>query len=389
VAKHLQKSGKYSDTITNYLNCDSIINIDLTIHQPTISSIKQTACKSYISPSGKVVKTAGQFNDTIPNYHGCDSIITIDLTLNQASTSSISVGACGHYISPSGKIFTMSGVYTDTIPDYQNCDSIITIDLNIYQSTSSSISPTACNSYISPSGKVLNSTGIYKDTISNYHNCDSFITIDLVVNFNSQSSITETACKSFVSPSGKTFSSSGMYSDTIPNYYSCDSIISLNLTIENIDNSVVKSGDTLRSVESGANYQWLDCNNSYSAISGETNEFFVPDSSGNFAVEIRKTECQDTSACYAVIINSIENPEYFDKLKIYPNPTSGKLFIEFNNSNEQIELKVLDVFGKQVYRNTYKNLQTIELDLETAKGIYFIEVINEKGEKGVFKVVKE
>lgn len=45
------------------------------------SSIVETACFEYLSPSGKTFTSTGVYQDTILNYRFCDSIITIDLTI--------------------------------------------------------------------------------------------------------------------------------------------------------------------------------------------------------------------------------------------------------------------------------------------------------------------
>ncbi len=54
----------------------------------TFSSITQTACDSYTSPSGKYSWTeSGTYKDTIPNAEGCDSILTIVLTIKSVDVS--------------------------------------------------------------------------------------------------------------------------------------------------------------------------------------------------------------------------------------------------------------------------------------------------------------
>ncbi len=52
------------------------------------SSIADTVCSSYTSPSGKYTwTTSGIYKDTVPNFSGCDSIITITLTAPSAPLS--------------------------------------------------------------------------------------------------------------------------------------------------------------------------------------------------------------------------------------------------------------------------------------------------------------
>ncbi len=53
----------------------------------TSSNMNETACGSYISPSGKVWTSSDTYQDTIPNAAGCDSVITINLTIVTIDTA--------------------------------------------------------------------------------------------------------------------------------------------------------------------------------------------------------------------------------------------------------------------------------------------------------------
>ncbi|MCH8330895.1 MAG: T9SS type A sorting domain-containing protein [Bacteroidetes bacterium] len=178
-------SGNYMDTILNVEGCDSVIAINLTISNATSSSITEDVCNTYTSPSTKYTWTAsGTYLDTILNTAGCDSVIAINLTIRISTSSSITESACDMYTSPSGNYnWTVSGNYMDTIPNIAGCDSLISIMLMISNSSSSSISDTACITYTSPSGNYIwTSSGSYNDTIPNAENCDSLISISLEVN---------------------------------------------------------------------------------------------------------------------------------------------------------------------------------------------------------------
>lgn len=69
-------------------------------------------------------------------------------------------------------------------------------------------------------------------------------------------------------------------------------------------------------------------------------------------------------------------------LRVYPNPTSGKVTINFKpDSKKKTELKITDESGKVVYNEEIKTASafTHEIDLgNEAKGIYFIELIQGK-----------
>jgi len=149
----------------------------------TADTIDVAACESYISPSGTYIwSTPGTYLDTIVNVHGCDSVITINLSIHESSEAEIFVSSCEGYLTPGGDILTESGIYTEVIPNTKGCDSTIIINLTILQNTAASIEVTSCNSYTSPGGTaVWTQSGTYHDTISNNIGCDSLITVFLTI----------------------------------------------------------------------------------------------------------------------------------------------------------------------------------------------------------------
>ena len=197
------------------------------------SSITETACASYTTPSGDETYTAsGIYEDTIPNAAGCDSIITIDLTIN-SSASSIVEQSCGTYTAPDGMMYATSGMYTAIVPNAAGCDSTITIDLQVNQPSSNSITESTCYNYTAPDGMTYSTSGTYTAVLTNSQGCDSTIIIDLSVNTATSSTISETALDTYTVPSGdETYTASGTYMDTIPNANGCDSLITINLTVE-------------------------------------------------------------------------------------------------------------------------------------------------------------
>lgn len=74
-------------------------------------------------------------------------------------------------------------------------------------------------------------------------------------------------------------------------------------------------------------------------------------------------------------------------LNIYPNPTSGKLNIEFSSIRETSNVCVFDITGRCVYSELINMISSHNVDLSSKeKGIYFLEVTTGKG-KEVKKVI--
>ncbi len=79
-----------------------------------------------------------------------------------------------------------------------------------------------------------------------------------------------------------------------------------NVILNSVDITVTQNGNQLNANQTGVTYQWLDCDNANSVIIGETNQFFTPTNTGNYAVEVTENNCVDTSACYLVDYTGIE-----------------------------------------------------------------------------------
>ena len=84
-----------------------------------------------------------------------------------------------------------------------------------------------------------------------------------------------------------------------------------------------------------------------------------------------------------IVENKLGNP-----FIVYPNPTNGKLTIVFENEFSNAELTVHNVIGQAVVHKNYSSGNQINLTLEGAAGVYFIEIVDgDKRER--LKVIKE
>ncbi len=179
--------------------------------------------------------------------------------------------------------------------------------------------------------------------------------------------------------------------DTVHLYNStgCDSATILNLTINqrtiNLgkDTSVcIGKPFTINAGSGFISYLWN---------TGSVNPSIVVDTTGKYAVfasDANKCTATDTInvtfiKCGNTGIQDISN----DKVKIFPNPSNGKLNI---NSNQDIaHINVYDITGKAVYKQEYTNkINQTEIDLSAINnGIYFIAVQSANGEISKSKIV--
>lgn len=84
--------------------------------------------------------------------------------------------------------------------------------------------------------------------------------------------------------------------------------------------------------------------------------------------------------CCCRMKNPDLNNEIQDKdIKVYPNPTDGKIKIEFTEIAPNTSVHVYDATGKAVYSNKDAdvNEKTVEIDLSgEAKRIFYLEIVN-------------
>lgn len=319
-----------------------------------------------------------------------DDVRITAATCNTSSTQNVS--ACGQYVSPSGSYtYTASGTYKDTIPNIAGCDSIITLNVTIKNHSSSSINASACGSYTSPSGNhTYTASGVYLDTIPNSEGCDSIITINLTIKQNSSSSINVVACFSYKSPSGQhTWTTSGVYLDTLANSAGCDSIITINLTINTVNTGVSVNSTTLTANATGAQYQWLDCNNNFAVIPGASSQSYNATANGSYAVAVTENGCTDTSACQNITSVGILSWNLSESIKVYPNPT--KDFVEIYTGTYQGEFKILlhDLSGRTIYEGNHRNANTIRIDLRETSGMLILEMFNNGKPMRPVKIITE
>ena len=169
----------------------------------------------------------------------------------------------------------------------------------------------------------------------------------------------------------------------------CDSLVTLDLTINNVsDITTTTSGITITANNSGASYQWLDCDNNNSVIASETGQSFTAIANGNYAVELTENGCIDTSACVNISTVGIIENNFGNSLSLYPNPTSGNFSIDLGGMYENSFISISDVTGRLLESKTFTQSQILNLSIKEPAGIYIVS-IQAGDKKAVIRLVKE
>lgn len=164
--------------------------------------------------------------------------------------------------------------------------------------------------------------------------------------------------------------------------------LKLNLCIVSLDRSVTYAGDSLTAGEPSAiTYQWIDCS-TRTSITGANKRVFYPTKAGSYAVVINRDNCTDTSICipYAPVGVAGVNQEFFS---FYPNPTGGTVTIRMNNVQEQLDIQVYNLTGQLIMRKSCSSVQTTDIFIDGAAGMYLMEVRSGDGRRHYLKIRKE
>jgi hypothetical protein len=96
----------------------------------------------------------------------------------------------------------------------------------------------------------------------------------------------------------------------------------------------------------------------------------------------------DVNQGFSIVVNnlssyslSVDN-SFLNKVEVYPNPVlNNKIFINLNQSSDaNTEVLLLDITGRQVLKQNYKNTEKIELVTPTTlSGLYLLRINTSKG----------
>lgn len=139
------------------------------------------------------------------------------------------------------------------------------------------------------------------------------------------------------------------------------------------------SGSDISSNQTGATYQWLDCNNGYTSIAGANNVNYTATTDGDYAVAVTVNGCTDTSACVNVSTVGIDENEIGASVNIYPNPATGEVTIDLGGI-KNAQISIVNITGQEVYRlkDVISTKMVISLN-DFNKGIYLVKIITKEG----------
>ena len=235
----------YTETVAGSNGCDSIITIQLTVHQMGEGDTTAVACESF-TWYGEVYTTSGEYTKTLTDVSGRDSLVTLHLTINHGTSGDTTAVVCGNF-TWHGVTYTESGDYPYYTTNARDCDSVVTLHLTINHGTSGDTAAVTCGNY-TWHGITYTESGDYQFHTTSAQDCDSVVTLHLTINHGTSGDTTAVACGNFTWH-GVTYTESGDYQYHTTTALGCDSVVTLHLTINH-----GTSGDTTAVV--CGNFTW-------------------------------------------------------------------------------------------------------------------------------------
>ncbi|MBI5218688.1 MAG: T9SS type A sorting domain-containing protein [Bacteroidia bacterium] len=181
----LSTSGIYYHTLTSSLSCDSVIKLSLVVNPVDTVLQSQTICEgANYNFFGTPLTNAGIYYHILTSALNCDSVIQLSLSVNPVDTTLQLQTICeGNNYNFFGTPLTATGTYYHTLTSSLLCDSVIQLSLTVNSVDTTLQLQTICEGgNYDFFGTPLTTAGIYYHTLTSSLSCDSVIELSLTVN---------------------------------------------------------------------------------------------------------------------------------------------------------------------------------------------------------------
>lgn len=194
--------------------------------------------------------------------------------------------------------------------------------------------------------------------------------------YNLQQSDTVCSGESFTFPDGtvQVITENTTHVSTFLAANGCDSLVTTLVEVSVVDTGVGQDGNTLTASAAGSTFQWMDCNGNQ-PVADATGASFTPVATGSYAVIVDNGTCQDTSACFNVIINSADERGKDSDLILSPNPVVNTLHLALPALSEPALLSIRDINGRELLPQTTISTPGADVDVSALPaGFYFLSL---------------
>lgn len=334
---------------------------------------------------------AGNYTLAVSNL--TDTIHLATVTINYVPVAiNLSETICpGDSLFTGGAWQQTSGIYTNLLHSASGCDTLITTTLNLHSGLTSNTTQAICQGdSLFVGGAWQHTAGVYTDALQSAYGCDSTVITTLSLHAPLISNLSETICQGDSLFAGGAWQhTAGIYTDLLQSTNGCDSTVITTLVLQTSPDLTVSVNNNVLTAPSqtpGVNYQWVDCQNNYAPIVGETGTTFSPEANGIYALMATYNGCSEFSECLTISTLGLSENE-LSGISVFPNPFGNSITVQFTNSAVRT-IVLTDVSGKVILEEKYNGKENYIIPAELlGSGIYFLQVI-ENGGTFIEKMIK-
>jgi len=127
------ETGQYTFVLQNAWQCDSIVNLNLTVLPVDTTLLVETVCfGGSFAVGDSIYSSSGIYNTLLANALGCDSLVILDLTVLAGIETFLVDTICqGDAYAVGDSLFAAAGNYSVLLSSVLGCDSTVYLDLTV------------------------------------------------------------------------------------------------------------------------------------------------------------------------------------------------------------------------------------------------------------------
>lgn len=173
------------------------------------------------------------------------------------------------------------------------------------------------------------------------------------------------------------------------NEFGCSYVDSIYINVYDLPDKpiIVQQGEDLVVNNVSGSFQWYFNENS---VAGAVSNIIHPENNGNYyVVNTDSHGCQNTSDIFIYEGSSVKD-KITEKISIYPNPTSGIIFIHINSQIGSFILKIYNFEGKELTNVPLCNSSSYTIDFleKYPAGIYLFKIYDNNNNSTLFAISK-
>lgn len=178
----ISTAGTYDGTLILNSGCEVDVNLELSVLPVGSSTIQTSICQGeYYVFDNVPYYESGIYQAGYSTPNGCDSIVTLELTVHEVEVFIGETICAGESYEVGGDNYDETGIYEIDLDSYNGCDSIVYLTLTVIP-TEMAINAAICSGELYElDGMIYDTDGVYEQLVTYNSGCETMVTLTLEV----------------------------------------------------------------------------------------------------------------------------------------------------------------------------------------------------------------